>query len=181
MKLLIKAIPFLVFLSLAFLFAVNPSDLLMVGCLIFAGVVLVQIVISLLRLHRLSDIWPLVLIGLCGIGLAFLSLRAGFVARDAIFRSRLNDYQAAANLLSKGAPGRLDAASLPAQYPHLAKGVFVQKTEDGTTTVVFILGSTFPVRHFGYVYRSTGRIEDWTSAKLFAGKFRPVAPDWFGF
>lgn len=182
MNLLVKATPFVAFLLLGFLFAIHPSDLVMAGSLISGGVVLVQMFMKLLNVRRLSDVGTLALIGLCALGLGFLSLRSGFAVRDALFRSKITDYRAAARLMiNQSGVQPSGAASLPSHYSHLAKGAIVQKTEDGTATVVFILGGTFPVRHFGYVYRSSDEIDNWSDQRVFAARFHKVAPYWFGF
>jgi hypothetical protein len=177
----LKILPFLSLVVLGFLFAVNPRDWLLAASMIAVGVVFVQILIRLLKIRRLSDLWTSLLLGLGAMLLMFLSVRAGFIVRDTIFRSKIAEYGTAVSLVEKMAPKPDDAISLPAQYKHLGQAVFVEKAEDGTVTVVFVLGGVFPVKHFGYVYRSTDKIEDWPGARLWAPKFRRVAPNWFGF
>jgi hypothetical protein len=177
----LKILPFLFLVVLGFLFAVNPRNWMLAASVTAAGVVFVQILIKLLKIRRLSDVWVLALLGIGGMLLMFLAARAGFIVRDTIFRSKITEYRTAVMLAENTAPKPFGAISLPAQYSHLAQAVFAEKADDGAITVVFVLGGVFPVKHFGYVYRSTDKIEDWPGARLWAPKFRRIAPNWFGF
>lgn len=166
----------------SFIFTLKPRGLVEVGCIVSAGAALCQFLAMLRYIRHPSEGWRLAVIGISGIALVVLSLKAGLILRDAIFRSNLPDYRKAVSSLTNGVTSQsLEGVSLPLEYSHLATAVLAEKTDGQAITVVFIIGGAFPVKHAGYVYRSTDRIDDWSNAKLFASRFRRVAPYWFGF
>lgn len=101
---------------------------------------------------------------ICVIGLPF-GLFVGGRLGDAIenwrFQKNLPRYTEVVQLIEKG-EFKTDSSlvELPPQYADLALRTARGTNSEGTDIIVFITGLGFPVKHSGFMYVSTGEIEN---------------------
>jgi hypothetical protein len=100
--------------------------------------------------------------------------------RIAAFKRALPQYEAAVQRIASGEIAvsekrkRIEELEGP-----LAYGVFAQRSPAGVLTVEFWTGGGFPVKHRGYLYSSSGAIEQNSPAAETWPKRRAVVSQWF--
>ena len=100
----------------------------------------------------------------------FIGARGGIALRDAVFRSRLPEYEAVVQTIQAG--------NMPPVIPRLAYRIVHHATPAGDLEVIFFWGAGFPVKHTAFVYCESDPRTDpnfqqaWRSA-------RPLAPNWY--
>ena len=77
----------------------------------------------------------------------FMGARVGVTLHDAVFRSRLSEYEAAVQVIQAG--------KTPPIIPRLAHQVTPHTDSTGNPEVFFFWGAGFPVKHTAFVYRLT--------------------------
>jgi hypothetical protein len=65
---------------------------------------------------------------------------------------------------------------LPPQYARLARVTEAHRHRDGSSVVVFVYSSAFPVKHFGYMYSSSGAWDHHLDPRW---RGVSIAPNWF--
>lgn len=179
---LLRALPFIALLVASFVFQLKPRGWVEVCCIVLVGVVICQLVGMLARVRSPTKAFQAMVITIIGATLIFISMRTGLTARDIVFRSDLRKYRDVVELLSRRVGLQpLSAVPVPQEYSKLASAILIERTVNGTTTVVFITGGAFPVKHSGYIYRSSDQIDEWPEGKMFAPSYRRVTSFWFGF
>jgi hypothetical protein len=97
----------------------------------------------------------------------FAGAQCGIIIRDAVFRSRLTEYETAVHNIQSGI--------VPIAVPRLAYHI---SQTPGHQEVFFFWGSGFPVKHTAFVYSQNDPNLD----KRFAQAWhhaRPLAPNWY--
>lgn len=90
---------------------------------------------------------------------------AGVHIRDIAFVSNIEKYDKFINEMKTGdiqIGERITKIYIPRKYSDLAQVVFAKKNETGEITAEFIIGGGFPVKHSGYLYSSSGIIDEET-------------------
>jgi hypothetical protein len=150
------------------IFSVKPNtgaqlfDMLIVLILIFLLLVSVIAGICFARRDKFRAFVPAII---CLVGLPaslFIASYLGVSIRDWQFRKNLPRYDEIVHLIEKGelkANASDPRIPLPNQFADLSLATFADTNNNGLT-VEFIVGGGFPVKHSGYLYVSTGKIEN---------------------
>lgn len=99
----------------------------------------------------------------------FVGARVGIMVRDAVFRLRLPEYEAAVRLVQAGTP----QADI-----RLAYRINSDLAPTGGSEVIFYWGSGFPVKHTAFVYRT----DDPSTHPRFVREWSRIgslAPNWY--
>jgi len=161
---------------------VKTSDVCLVGIFIFAGALIIQLVVScvlgVVRRRKITPWWPAPPLLALAIVLAYPGYeRLGVGVSDWEFKQHLPEYVKIVEAVKKGSlscdahfSGN-DAMALPP----LVTDVKPICHNDGPPEVLFLIGAAFPLVHDGYAYcANSKRLED-----RFA--LRPVMGEWYHF
>jgi hypothetical protein len=150
------------------LFAIKPkANVQLLGgliCLILLFLLLISFVVGICFFRR-DKFHAFIPTLICSVGLPasiFIGSYLGVSIRDWQFRKNLPRYTEVVNLIEKGeikATSSDPRIQLPNQYADLSWVTFA-KTNNGSWIVEFNIGGGFPVKHSGYLYVSTGKIDD---------------------
>lgn len=161
------AISLLLFIFSLF-FAAKPhpvSQLLVVAA--FTGLVLlllISVVVGLCLLSR-EKLRALVPATICFAGLLMsltIAIWLGGAIRSRIFRRNLPRYNEVVRLVENReirSGSSLSKIELPTQYSDLAKLTLGKTNAEGGATIEFFIGGGFPIKHSGYLYNSSGKME----------------------
>jgi hypothetical protein len=103
---------------------------------------------------------------ICLVGLPanlFIASYLGVSIRDWQFQKNLPRYSEVVHLVEKGeikTGSSLSKVELPQQYSNLALIALGKTNSESGATIEFIIGGGFPVKHSGYLYISSGKIEN---------------------
>jgi hypothetical protein len=121
---------------------------------------------------------------ICLILITYIGLRVGVTVRDAVFRSRIAQYERAAQeILADSEVNELFANKrIPVEWSSLARVIQVKRASEKRGMVIFYTAGVFPVKHVGYIYQSEDRMDaiNGDSKPEFFGLQR-VSPRWFRF
>ena len=122
---------------------------------------------------------------ICLIGLfasVFVSSYLGVSIRDWKFQKNLPNYMEIVHRVEKGeikTGSLLTEIDLPQQYLNLAIWTFGKTNSNGGAIIEFIIGSGFPVKHSGYLYVSSGKIEDDSTTLERWPHHSSISTNWF--
>lgn len=162
-------------------FAARPSGLKQ---LLLLPLTLAFFVLGIISLFRALDRWPKerwrAVIPAIACVLAFvLALTFRGVMRTVLFDRSLPGYQHVIRQIESGSiPVSSKLQQLPQAESPWAYGVLAQRT-NGVLYVEFLTGGGFPVKHSGYLYSSSGAIEEGSVVDSRWPKRRKVRPLWF--
>jgi hypothetical protein len=73
------------------------------------------------------------------------------------FRYQRPDYEAVISMIERGqipVAANLGQIAIPDSYKHLVYAVLGNRDPNGVLTIEFLMGSGFPAKHSGFLYRS---------------------------
>lgn len=111
--------------------------------------------------YGIRSILPVV-ISLVIFGSSYLAIILGIKIRDIVFHNQLPRYQKMIALINDGTiinEGVFSFSKVPDEYKNLAFLLKISKDLDGKLTVEFTTDGGFPVKHGGYLYKSTGYLD----------------------
>lgn len=162
----------IIFNATVFTFRLKPSPelqmlfmLMLLGMLLLLPVTFV-LVFALWKRYRFRSFLPFCITA-ASIVLLLPTARVSSFACDCIFRARLPQYEAVIRDMINGkiaVPAEGGRIDLPERYSHLAYATLADKDANGILTVEFLTGGGFPVKHWGYLYRSHGSLSEWEYA-----------------
>lgn len=135
-------------------------------------------VIHVFRYWRKKQGASLIPLGLCALFM-FLAPRTGFAIKRFLFQRSLPHYEAVIRQMKEGSIPVSDQYNRIYQVENdLACAIFAQRETNGVLSVFFMTGSGFPFKHSGYLYCSSGNLQNSDLAARWPGS-QEIRPFWF--
>ncbi len=125
--------------------------------------------------------WAAVPLLLC-LGSCEVAPRIGGAVRQSRFQNSLPRREALVAKIESGAlpcSAELKAVALQESDRDLGYLVLAQRESNGFVTVEFFDGGGFPVKHSGYLYKSSGVVDPDSTSALRWPRRSPICPKWF--
>lgn len=162
-------------------FAARPSALTQLFSMVLTlgllalGFLSLALILTRWRQERWRCIVP---VGVCALVVVLAPMVHGLI-RQFTFQRALPQYQAIIRQMESGEiPVTAELRRIPQTAGTGAYAVLAQRTNE-VLRVEFLTGGGFPVKHFGYLYSSSGTIEKGSPMDSRWPERREVRPSWF--
>ena len=99
-----------------------------------------------------------------------------------LFNKNLNKYEEIVSLIEKGSipvDNELKRIQIPNDFKNIAYAILAEKDTNNEITIEILVGSAFPQKHIGYLYKSNGIIEEDSFIDKRWPRKRKINKNWF--